>query len=97
MDKKEEYIQKLDAQLREWSVKIDELKAKADKAKGDIKIEYARQTEALDAKREAARKNLRELREAGGQAWEELKAGAEKAWHELKTSLDNVVDKFKHH
>lgn len=97
MDKKEEYIQKLDTQLREWSAKIDELKARADKAKGDIKIEYTRQTEALDAKREAARKKLGELKEAGGQAWDELTTGAEKAWHELKTSLDNAIAKFKPH
>jgi uncharacterized coiled-coil DUF342 family protein len=97
VDKKEEYIQKLDAQLREWSAGIDDLKAKADKAKGEIKTEYNKQIESLDAKREAARKKLKELKEAGGQAWEELKTGAEKAWNELKTALDNAVDKFTHH
>lgn len=96
MDKKEEYIQKLDAQLREWSAKIDELNARAEKAKGDIKTEYTRQLEALEALRESALKKLAEISEAGGQAWEELITGAEKAWHELKTSLDNAIAKFKH-
>jgi len=95
MDKKEEYIQKLDAQLREWSTKIDELNAKAEKAKGDIKKEYTRQLEALKALQESAVKRLAEMTEASGQAWEELKVGAEKAWHELKTSLDSAMAKFK--
>jgi uncharacterized coiled-coil DUF342 family protein len=97
MDKKEEYIQKLDAQLREWSAKIDELKAKADKAKGDLRVEYSRQFEAWDAGKDAAQKKLKEIKETSGAAWEELKTGAEKAWHELKISLDNAIDKFKHH
>lgn len=95
MDKKEEYIQKLDAQLREWSTKIDELNAKAEKAKGDIKTEYTRQLEALKALQESAVKRLAEMSEASGQAWEQLRIGAEKAWHELKTSLDNAMAKFK--
>ena len=95
MDKKEEYIQKLDSQLREWSAKIDELNAKAGKAKGDIKTEYTKQLEALEALRESALKKLEEMTEASGQAWEELKGGAEKAWHELKSSLDNAMAKFK--
>jgi len=95
MDKKEEYIQKLDAQLREWSAKIDELNAKAEKAKGDIKTEYTKQLEALEALRESALKKLAEITEASEQAWEELRTGAEKAWHELKTSLDNAMAKFK--
>jgi hypothetical protein len=97
MDKKEEYILKLDAQLREWSAKIDELKAKTDKAKGDLKIEYGRQIAALEAKKEYAQKRLKEIRETSGQAWEELKTGVEHAWHELKISLDNAITKFKQH
>ena len=95
MDKKEEYILKLDAQLRAWSTKIDELNAKAEKAKGDIKAEYTRQLEALKALQESAVKRLAEMSEASGQAWEQLRIGAEKAWHELKTSLDNAAAKFK--
>lgn len=35
MNKKKAYQDKFDAKLREWSARIDELKAKADKAKGE--------------------------------------------------------------
>ena len=47
MDTKEAYQEKFDAQLRGWSAKIDELMAKADKAKAEAKIEYCEQSENL--------------------------------------------------
>src|SRR5512139_4088383 len=97
MDKKEEFIQKLDAQLREWSARIDELKVKSDKTKADIKIKYASLFEALDEKRELAQNKLEELKKASGPAWEEVKRGAENAWHELKTSIDSAMTKFREH
>ena len=43
MNTKEAYQEKFDAQLRGWSAKIDELMAKADKAKAEAKIEYCEQ------------------------------------------------------
>ena len=52
MGKKEAYIEKLEAQLREWSSKIDELKARADKAKADVKLEYEKQIGELRTKQE---------------------------------------------
>ncbi len=97
MDRKEEYIRKLDTQLREWSSKIDELKARAVKARGDLSVEYKKQIETLDEKKETAQKKLKELGSASGQALEELKTGAEKAWRELKTSLDSAIAKFRQH
>ncbi len=97
MDKKEEYIRKLDAQLREWSARIDELKVKSDKTKADIKIKYASLFETLDEKKEFAQNKIKELKEASGPAWEEVKRGAEKAWQELKTSIDNAITKFREH
>ena len=52
MGKKEAYIEKLEAQLREWSSKIDELQARADKAKADVKLEYEKQIGELRTKQE---------------------------------------------
>ena len=40
MSTKEVYIEKLEAQLKEWSAKIDVLEAKAEKAEADTKIKY---------------------------------------------------------
>jgi outer membrane murein-binding lipoprotein Lpp len=40
MKSREEYIDKLAAQLKEWSAKVDELESKACAAKADAKTEY---------------------------------------------------------
>jgi len=95
MSKKEAYQDKIDAQLREWSSKIDELNAKADKATAEAKIEYYEQIEELRSKQTAAQTKLHELRNSGEQAWEELKPGLEHAWDDLKTSVEKAISKFK--
>ena len=57
------------------------MKAKADKADADAKIEYNKQIEDLRSKQEAAqvKEKLGEFKDAGENAWEDLKAGTELA------------------
>ena len=94
MEKKEEYIRKLDMQLREWSAKIDELKAKADKMKDEAKIKYSGLFETWDKEKEQVQNKIKELKEASAPAWEELKLGIENSWQEMKTGLDNARAKL---
>ncbi len=91
---KEAYQEKLEAQLREWTAKIAELKAKADKAKAEVKMEYVEQIEKLRIQQAAAEAKLQELRQSGEQAWEDLKPGLERAWKELKTAVDHARSRF---
>ncbi|MCJ7685048.1 MAG: coiled coil domain-containing protein, partial [Desulfobacteraceae bacterium] len=65
MSMKEAYQQKLEAQLDEWNVEIDKLKAKADKAEAEAQIQYYKQIEDMRVKQKAAREKLTELKEAG--------------------------------
>lgn len=94
-DKRKAYEEKLVAQFEEWNAQIVLLKAKADKAKADAKIEYYKNIEALEYKQREAGTRLRELKTAGDEAWEDLKTGAEKAWDEVKTAYHNAASKFK--
>jgi len=94
-DKRKAYEEKLDAQLKEWSAQIGLLKAKADNAKADAKIEYVKTIEALQKKEHEARTKLQELKTAGDEAWEDLKTGAEKAWAEVKTAYHDASSRFK--
>jgi uncharacterized coiled-coil DUF342 family protein len=94
-DKRRAYEEKLEAQMREWNAQIDLLKAKADTAKAEAKVEYYARIEALQQKRDKARAKLQELKAAGDEAWEELKAGAEKAWAEVKSAIHDATSKFK--
>lgn len=95
MGLKEAYIEKLDAQLREWGAKIDLLKAKADKAEAGAKIELHKQLDAVRARQESAQAKLKELQAVSEDAWETLKDGSERAWHELKVAVESATSKFK--
>ena len=94
-EKRKAYEEKLAAQLKEWSAQIALLKAKADNAKADAKIEYYKTVDALQHKQNEARVKLQELKTAGDGAWEDVKAGAEKAWAEVKTALHDATSRFK--
>ncbi|MCA1784543.1 MAG: coiled coil domain-containing protein [Desulfotignum sp.] len=95
MSKKEAYEKKLEAQLQEWKTDIDKMKAKADKADAEAKLEYYKQIEDLRTKQEAAQKKLTELKASGGDAWEDLKSGIELAWTSLGESIKSARSRFK--
>jgi len=94
-DKRKAFEEKFDAQLKEWSAEIALLKAKADKAKAEVKIEYYKTLETLQGKQDVARTKLKELRGAGDDAWEDVKAGAENVWTEIKAVFQNAASRFK--
>ncbi len=95
MQKREEYIDMLAAQLKEWSAKIDELETKARSATADMRSEYEKQIVQLKEKRESAMERFLELKDASSEAWDTLKAGAESAWTEMKNAVAAAKEKFK--
>jgi multidrug resistance efflux pump len=94
-EKRKVYEEKLDAQLKEWSAQIVLLKAKADNAKAEAKIEYHKTIETLQKKQNDARTKLQELKAAGDEAWGDIKAGAEKVWAEAKAAYHEASSRFK--
>ena len=95
MKNREEYIDKVAAQLKEWSAKVDELESKAHTAKADAKAEYEKQIKQLKDKRDTATQKLQELKGASAEAWDTLRAGSETAWADLKNAIKAAKDKFK--
>ena len=95
MGLKEDYQEKLEAQLKEWNRKIDQLKSVAGKLAADAQVTYHRQIDALRGKQEAAQKKFQELKESGEGAWESLKAGIDRAWDELKQGVEGALSRFK--
>jgi hypothetical protein len=88
------YQQKLEAQLKEWDAKLDQLTVRAKRMKTDTRIRLEKELRSLKAKRVAAQKKLDELRKHGEGAWEDLRDGAEKAWGDISESLGKVVAHF---
>ena len=94
-EKRKAYEEKLDAQLNERNAQIALLKAKAENAEADAKIDYYQAIDALEHKQKKARTKLQELKTSSDEAWEAVKAGAEKAWGEVKTAYHDAASKFK--
>lgn len=95
MKSREEYIDKMSNQLKEWSAKIDDLESKAHAVKADAKIVYEQRIRELKDKREDVTQKLRDLKGAGNEAWEAVKAGLDKSWDEFKNAFSDARDKFK--
>jgi Protein of unknown function (DUF2934) len=92
---KQGFQQKLEAQLKEWDAKLEELKAKARDAKAEIRAEFEVQLEALAGERAVAQEKLQELRRHGEWAWEDLKDSAEQTWSELREAIERSASLFK--
>ncbi len=95
MEDRSAYQGQMEAKLQEWGSKLDELKAKADRAGADSKAELNKKIEALGEKRDAMQQKLAELKSSGDDAWESLKAGAESAWDELSAAFEEAKSNFK--
>lgn len=95
LEKKKAYQEKIELQLKEWTVNIDVLKAKADKAKADARLKYKEQIENLRVKQEVALEKLQELKDSGGEAWEEITGGVDKALEDLKKAFSRARSRFK--
>ncbi len=95
MKNREEYIDQMTAQLKEWSRKIDELELKARTAGADARITYEKRIQDMKSKQESVITRLQELKGAGNEAWESMTVGVETAWDELKQAFTEAKDKFK--
>ncbi len=95
MENKEAYREKLEAQMREWSAKIDLLKARADQAEAEAKIEYRNRIEDIRQRKEALQAKFRELQNASDAAWKDIKAGTERAAADLRDALQSALSQFK--
>ena len=95
MNEKEAYQQKLEAKLDEWMAEIDKLKAKADQASAEAKVEYDKQVNGLHVKQEAAKEKLNALRQAGDDSWEKLKVDIEQTWSDLSEAVKTASSKLK--
>lgn len=94
MSKRDEYVEKLKHKLDDWNEDIDELEAKADHVKADMKEKYQEELKVVHQQRETVKQKANELIESGEEAWEELRTGVEDAWHKLTEAIDRAHSKF---
>ena len=95
MSTKDEYLQKLHIKLDEWNAQIDKLKAKADQAEADSRIEYNKRLAELKEKRSQTEEKIDELRKVGESAWEDLKSGVQLAVDSMEEAVNSAISRFK--
>ncbi len=94
MTTKDEFIEKLKAQLDEWSTDIDELEVQAHLAKAELQDKYAVQIAELKTKRDEAAVKLAEAQDIAEDAWEEVKKGGEEAWSGIVKAVAELRKTF---
>lgn len=92
---KQKFLDRIEAQIQEWDLRIDELQAKAKGLKTKARSEYLKELETLAGLRAALREKLLEVGKHSGDAWEDLRHGAEQAWTEMREALEHVGGRFK--
>jgi predicted nucleic acid-binding Zn-ribbon protein len=95
MKTKDEYIESLATELKDWSAQIDVLSAKMEKAAGMVKLKYIEDVNSLHTKQQAASEKIKELEDASAEAWDAAKGTADKIWDELRVGLASATSKFR--
>ncbi len=95
MDKREQYIRKLDAKLREWNAELEKIAARIDQAGAERRIELQKKYEQVKAQRDDVRSRMDKLKNSTGEAWQEIKSGLEAAWKKLDESFQEARKTFK--
>jgi DNA uptake protein ComE-like DNA-binding protein len=85
---KEDYQKKMEAQLNEWSARVDVLKAKAEKASATAKIELQEQIEKLKALEVSAREHFTKIQGATATAWNDVKADVTDKWNQVSGAVE---------
>ncbi|WP_231489692.1 hypothetical protein [Billgrantia saliphila] len=87
MSRRDEFVERMKAQLDEWNVEIDELAAKARRAGAEAQTRYHEDIERLMRRRDETRRRLEVLQFASEAAWESLQEGLEDAWELMRKAL----------
>lgn len=95
MNNREEFIQKMKAQLDQWSIEIDRLSARAEAAQAEAKLKYRAQIEAIKQQREAAKLKLHELQASSEDAWDSVRESMESGWESITKAIKDAMSRFK--
>jgi DNA repair exonuclease SbcCD ATPase subunit len=92
---RDEYQKQIEAQLKEYDQKLDELEVKARTVKQGTKALFNQKIDALREKQRTAHDELDKLSTATGKAWEDLKSGMDTAMEDLAKAYHDAVSHFE--
>jgi uncharacterized coiled-coil DUF342 family protein len=89
-EKRDEYVEKIKAQLDEWNAAIDRLETRAGELTAEARQRFEARVDALRAKRQEIYGKLKEIQAAGESAWDAIKASVEVARTEFKRAYEEA-------
>jgi hypothetical protein len=92
MDTENVDVGKMEAELRQWSARLDNLLAMADLVGPGMRLDYRQRLDDARGKYDAAEAKLAELKAAGRGKWEIFRGGVEDAWNELATAFTRLAN-----
>jgi multidrug resistance efflux pump len=94
MTKRDEYVDKLKAQLDQWNAQVTQWEAKTNEAQANVRAGYEKQLEAFRHQRDQAMEQMRRLQSATGDAWLDLVQGADDAWSKVREAFEKARTHF---
>lgn len=87
MTTRTDYLNKVETRLKLLNAEIDKLKARAEEAKAEAKVEYQKHVEALSTRYRVVENRFHELKQAKGNSWETIQP-------HLEIALNTLYDEF---
>jgi len=91
MQMKEEYLQRVVAEVEDLAVRVAQLKARIAKQKVSVNLQFNGELEYLRNRFADFKKRIEELEEASDDHLEEAHDAAELAWHDLEHAVDALL------
>jgi len=95
MNKREQYLDKLKAQLDGWNAELAKWEAKARSAHADMRIESEKQIDAFRRQRDQAMEQMHKVQAATGDAWSDLVRGADDTWAKMREAFEKANSHFR--
>jgi predicted nucleic acid-binding Zn-ribbon protein len=95
MSTREEYVQKMKAQLDQWNAEVAKWEEKSKSAQADMKVEYEKQLEAFRSRRDEAMYQMHQVQVASTEAWMDMMKGADAAWKSVGEAFMKARSHFE--
>lgn len=95
MANRDEYIEKMKAQLDQWNAQMTAWDSTARKATAEAKAEWEKQAGILKSRIDDMMFRMEQLRGASADAWQEIARGADEARKAMQDALEKARSRFK--
>ena len=92
METVEAHVVKMEAELKQWGARLDNLLAMAQVVGTAARVDHRQRLDDLKEKYDAAEAKLAELKAAGSSKWVVFQGGVETAWRELANAFTRLAN-----